>query len=45
VDSVKKDVECGIRLNTNELEFQPGDVIECYTLKEEAQKCEWDPGF
>ncbi|XP_059478002.1 translation initiation factor IF-2, mitochondrial [Neocloeon triangulifer] len=45
VDSVKKDVECGIRLDKNDLQFEPGDIIQCYTLRDETQKCEWDPGF
>jgi translation initiation factor IF-2 len=45
VDSIKKDVECGIRLDKSDLQFEPGDVIQCYVLKDESQKCEWDPGF
>lgn len=45
VDSIKKDVECGIRLDKIDMQFEPGDIIECYVLKDESQKCEWDPGF
>ncbi|KAF4518609.1 hypothetical protein B566_EDAN009858 [Ephemera danica] len=45
VDTIKKDVECGIRLDDPTIEFLSGDIVQCYTLREEAQKCEWDPGF
>jgi translation initiation factor IF-2 len=45
VDTIKKDVECGIRLDNPKFEFLAGDLIQCYELREEVQKCEWDPGF
>lgn len=45
VDSIKKDVECGLRLENQEVVPEPGDVLICYTTKFEAQKTDWDPGF
>lgn len=45
VDSIKKDVECGLRLENQEVLPEPGDVLVCYTTKLEAQKTDWDPGF
>ncbi|KAJ6638505.1 Translation initiation factor IF-2, mitochondrial [Pseudolycoriella hygida] len=45
VDSIKKDVECGLKLENQEVVPQPGDVLICYTTKMEDQKTDWDPGF
>ncbi|CAB3375148.1 Hypothetical predicted protein [Cloeon dipterum] len=45
VESIKKDVECGVRLDKSGFEFEPGDIIQCYSIREEPQTCEWDPGF
>lgn len=45
VDSVKKDVECGLRLTDGEVRFQPGDTIICYERIKVPQKTDWDPGF
>ena len=45
VDSVKKDVECGLRLDDTAVTFSPGDTLVCYELRQETQKTEWDPGF
>lgn len=45
VDSIKKDVECGVKLEDQEVEPAPGDVLVCYTTKMEEQTTEWDPGF
>lgn len=45
VDSIKKDVECGLRLDNNELQFRPGDTIICYQMKQVPQTVDWDPGF
>uniref|UniRef100_A0A8W7PP56 Tr-type G domain-containing protein n=1 Tax=Anopheles coluzzii TaxID=1518534 RepID=A0A8W7PP56_ANOCL len=45
VDSVKKDVECGLRLNDQTLELKAGDTIVCYQINREPQQTEWDPGF
>ncbi|XP_052863839.1 translation initiation factor IF-2, mitochondrial [Anopheles cruzii] len=45
VDSVKKDVECGLRLNDQLLEMKAGDTIVCYQMNKVPQETEWDPGF
>jgi len=45
VESIKKNVECGVRLSDPEVRFQQGDVIICYELADVSQKIDWDPGF
>lgn len=45
VDSVKKDVECGLRFKDAKVLPQPGDTLQCYTTHMEAQQTDWDPGF
>lgn len=45
VDTIKKDVECGLRFKDTSVEPEPGDVIICYTTFIESQKTDWDPGF
>nr|CAD7574582.1 unnamed protein product [Timema californicum] len=45
VDTIKKDVECGLRLNDDTVSFQPGDVLQCYEIKHVKQETQWDPGF
>ncbi|PSN43893.1 Translation initiation factor IF-2 [Blattella germanica] len=45
VDSIKKDVECGLRLDDGTISVQPGDTIICYEIRNEEQKTDWDPGF
>ncbi|XP_069672304.1 translation initiation factor IF-2, mitochondrial isoform X2 [Periplaneta americana] len=45
VDSIKKDVECGLRLEDGTISFQPGDALICYEIKKEEQHTSWNPGF
>lgn len=45
VDTIKKDVECGIRLDDTSLQFRPGDKLVCYEMKQVPQTIDWDPGF
>ncbi|GLV40171.1 mitochondrial translation initiation factor 2 [Carabus blaptoides fortunei] len=45
VESIKKDVECGLQFDENTFEFKPGDTILCYELKMVPQQTHWDPGF
>ncbi|KAJ9576526.1 hypothetical protein L9F63_025578, partial [Diploptera punctata] len=45
VDSIKKDVECGLRLEDMTVTFNPGDTLICYEMKQEEQTTDWDPGF
>lgn len=45
VESIKKDVECGLRLEDQSIVAEVGDIIVCYTTKMETQVIDWDPGF
>lgn len=45
VDSIKRDVECGLRFNEDDLEVAPGDTIICYRLVDASVETKWDPGF
>lgn len=45
VDTIKKDLECGLRLQDFEVEAKPGDTIVCYTTNKKPQETTWDPGF
>lgn len=45
VETIKKDVECGVRLDDPSINVQPGDTIVCYHKKQVPQKIDWDPGF
>jgi translation initiation factor IF-2 len=45
VDSIKKDVECGLRLADGTISFKAGDTLVCYEIRKEEQQTDWDPGF
>jgi translation initiation factor IF-2 len=45
VDTIKKDVECGLKLVDLKETVQMGDVVVCYQLVKQAVETEWDPGF
>ncbi|XP_033227277.1 translation initiation factor IF-2, mitochondrial isoform X1 [Belonocnema kinseyi] len=45
VDSIKADVECGLRFVDQSVSFQPGDTIVCYKLRYDPQYTDWNPGF
>lgn len=45
VDTVKKDVECGLKLVDLNEKVENGDVIICYQLLKQAVETEWNPGF
>ena len=45
VTSIKKDVECGLRLEDGTISFQTGDTVICYEIRKEEQSTDWDPGF
>ena len=45
VDTIKKDLECGLRLHDFEVAAKPGDVIVCYAIIQKPQETFWDPGF
>lgn len=45
VDSIKKDVECGLKLEDQSVEPQAGDTLVFFTVNIVSQKTSWDPGF
>lgn len=45
VDTIKKDVECGLKLVDLNEKVENGDVIICYQLLKQAVETEWNPGF
>jgi translation initiation factor IF-2 len=45
VDTIKKDVECGLRLHDKTFQAQPGDTVVCYKINMVPQVTDWDPGF
>ncbi|CAL1269851.1 unnamed protein product [Larinioides sclopetarius] len=45
VETIKKDVECGLMVADTEISFEPGDIIICYDPKSVAQETDWNPGF
>ncbi|XP_076382983.1 mitochondrial translation initiation factor 2 isoform X2 [Megalopta genalis] len=45
VSKIETDVECGLRLDNPTLQFQPGDTLVCFILKEVPQTIGWNPGF
>lgn len=45
VDSIKKDVECGLKLEDKTVEVKPGDTLVCFNVVMKPQETDWDPGF
>lgn len=47
VDSIKKDIECGIKLaDLGDIKIENGDTIICYQMNKKSVETEWDPpGF
>ncbi|CAG9565150.1 unnamed protein product [Danaus chrysippus] len=45
VTTIKRDMECGLRLEDPTVTLQPGDTIQCYKMVEETHSTSWDPGF
>lgn len=45
VDTIKKDVECGLKLADLSETVEMGDVVVCYQLVKQPVETEWDPGF
>ena len=45
VESIKKDVECGLRLSDSNIQVKPGDTLFCYQMKPVPQTIDWDTGF
>ncbi|XP_064484222.1 translation initiation factor IF-2, mitochondrial-like [Ornithodoros turicata] len=45
VESIRKDVECGLMLADPNIRFQQGDSLICYSVHQVPQETDWDPGF
>ncbi|XP_050437440.1 translation initiation factor IF-2, mitochondrial isoform X3 [Adelges cooleyi] len=45
VATVKTNMECGLRLDDQNIRLRPGDKVVCYTLREERQNIDWETGF
>lgn len=45
VETVKKDVECGLKMSDPSVVAEPGDTVVCYRKNMETQSTDWDPGF
>lgn len=46
VDTIKKDVECGLKLSDSSVEVKPGDTIVCYEMVDVKNETNWNPpGF
>ena len=45
VETIKRDRECGISVEDEDLLFQVGDEIVCFETEEVEQEIDWDPGF
>lgn len=45
VDSIKKDVECGLKLVDQSVTAEPGDTLICFNVVMKPQETDWDPGF
>lgn len=44
-ETIKTDVECGLRFEDPTLSFKTGDVLICYQTYQKSQETDWDPGF
>ncbi|CAH2046058.1 unnamed protein product, partial [Iphiclides podalirius] len=45
VNTIKRDMECGLRFDDPTFEVQPGDTVVCYKLVDANDQTSWDPGF
>ncbi|KAL0869414.1 hypothetical protein ABMA27_007652 [Loxostege sticticalis] len=45
VNTIKRDMECGLRFADPTFEVQPGDTIVCYKMVDAPVTTGWDPGF
>lgn len=44
-ETIKTDVECGLRFEDFTLSFKTGDILICYQIYQKPQETDWDPGF
>ncbi|EGI69934.1 PREDICTED: translation initiation factor IF-2, mitochondrial [Acromyrmex echinatior] len=44
-ETIKTNVECGLRFEDPTLSFKTGDILICYQTYQKPQETDWDPGF
>ncbi|XP_072743834.1 mitochondrial translation initiation factor 2 [Anoplolepis gracilipes] len=44
-ETIKTNVECGLRFEDPTLSFKSGDILVCYQIGQKSQETDWDPGF
>ncbi|XP_059058284.1 translation initiation factor IF-2, mitochondrial-like, partial [Achroia grisella] len=44
-NTIKRDMECGLRFEDATFEVKPGDTIICYKMVDASDRTSWDPGF
>ncbi|XP_018045855.1 PREDICTED: translation initiation factor IF-2, mitochondrial isoform X2 [Atta colombica] len=44
-ETIKTDVECGLRFEDPTLSFKAGDILICFQTYQKPQETDWDPGF
>ncbi|XP_012235806.1 translation initiation factor IF-2, mitochondrial isoform X2 [Linepithema humile] len=44
-ETIKTNVECGLRFDDPTLSFKTGDLLVCYRVYQKPQETDWDPGF
>ncbi|XP_023936314.1 translation initiation factor IF-2, mitochondrial [Bicyclus anynana] len=45
VNTIKCDMECGLRFDDAAFEVRPGDTVVCYKMVDVTDATAWDPGF
>ncbi|KAG6442547.1 hypothetical protein O3G_MSEX002418 [Manduca sexta] len=45
VNTIKRDMECGLRFEDPTFEVKPGDTVVCYKKVDVNDRTGWDPGF
>ncbi|XP_068619106.1 translation initiation factor IF-2, mitochondrial [Battus philenor] len=45
VNTIKRDMECGLRFDDPTFEMKPGDTVVCYQMIDATDQTTWDPGF
>ncbi|XP_060805283.1 translation initiation factor IF-2, mitochondrial [Amyelois transitella] len=45
VNTIKRDMECGLRFDDTSFEVRPGDTVVCYKMVDVVDRTAWDPGF
>ncbi|KAM3958857.1 mitochondrial translation initiation factor 2 [Aphomia sociella] len=44
-NTIKRDMECGLRFEDATFEVKPGDTVVCYKMVDASDRTNWDPGF